>query len=122
VSAGSAVAWFDIPARDIARAIRFYSAILGAEVRRQDFSDTSVGILPHGEGAVGGCVFTSPDARPGVDGPLLYLDAQGRLDQALAAVVPNGGQLLQPKHSIGDHGWRAIILDSEGNRIALHSR
>jgi predicted enzyme related to lactoylglutathione lyase len=53
---------------------------------------------------------------------LVYLNAQGRLDEAVAAVVANGGKVIQPKHPIGPHGFRAIIHDSEGNRIALHSR
>ena len=52
---------------------------------------------------------------------MIYLNANGRLDEALAAVEANGGQIIQPKQSIGPYGFRAIILDSEGNRIALHS-
>jgi predicted enzyme related to lactoylglutathione lyase len=51
----------------------------------------------------------------------MYLNAQGRLDEAVAAVAPNGGKVLKPKHNIGPYGFRAIVLDSEGNRIALHS-
>ena len=54
-------------------------------------------------------------------GPLLYLNANGRLDQAVAAAAANGGKVVEPKHQIGPHGYRAIVLDSEGNRIALHS-
>jgi hypothetical protein len=46
----------------------------------------------------------------------------GVIYRADAAVVPNGGKVLQPKHPIGPHGFRAVILDSEGNRVALHSR
>jgi predicted enzyme related to lactoylglutathione lyase len=37
------------------------------------------------------------------------------------AVEQRGGKVLQPKHPIGPHGYRALILDSEGNRIALPS-
>ena len=52
---------------------------------------------------------------------MIYLNANGRLDEAIAAVLPNGGKVLKPRHAIGPYGSRAIILDSEGNRIALHS-
>jgi predicted enzyme related to lactoylglutathione lyase len=52
---------------------------------------------------------------------MVYLNANGRLDDAIASVVANGGKVLQPKHPIGPFGFRAIILDSEGNRVALHS-
>ncbi len=43
-------------------------------------------------------------------------------DEAISAVESRGGKVLQPKHQIGPHGFRAVDLDSEGNRVALHSR
>jgi len=49
------------------------------------------------------------------------MNCDGRLDDAISAVEPNGGKLLEPKHQIGPHGFRALIRDSEGNRVALHS-
>jgi predicted enzyme related to lactoylglutathione lyase len=66
-------------------------------------------------------LFASDDERPSGQGLLIYLNANGRLDDAIAAVIPNGGKVLKPKHPIGPYGSRAIILDSEGNRVALHS-
>ena len=48
-------------------------------------------------------------------------DCDGRLDDAIAAVTANGGNVLQAKHAIGPYGFRAILLDTEGNRVALHS-
>lgn len=52
---------------------------------------------------------------------LPYWDCSGRLDDAIAAVEPNGGKMLEPKHPNGPYGFRAAVLGSEGNRIALHS-
>jgi predicted enzyme related to lactoylglutathione lyase len=52
---------------------------------------------------------------------MVYLNCNGRLDEAIAAAAVNGGTVTQPKHQIGPFGFRAIILDSEGNRVALHS-
>jgi uncharacterized protein len=83
-----AAVWIDIPAQDLARAIRFYSAVLGAAVKQQDFPEMSIGILPHGEGEVGACLFSSSTAQPSAEGPLIYLSCAGRLDAAEAAVVP----------------------------------
>ena len=77
--------------------------------------------LPHAEGSVGGCLVLNIDARPSETGPLLYLNADGRLDEALNAVEKHGGRVLSARHSIAPFGFRAIVLDSEGNRIALHS-
>jgi len=119
----NSIVWVDIPVLNLDRSIKFYSAVIGSPVAKQDYPGMSIGLLPHveGKGEVSGCLFTSPDAKPSDQGPLIYLNAQGRLDQAVAAVEANGGKVLQPKHAIGPHGFRAVILDSEGNRVALHS-
>jgi predicted enzyme related to lactoylglutathione lyase len=115
------VVWVDIPVLDLDRAIRFYSAVLGNAVQKQEFSGMTFALLPHADSDVSGCLFTKDGERPSASGMLVYLNAQGRLDEAIAAVESNGGKVVQPKHQIGPHGFRAIILDSEGNRVALHS-
>jgi predicted enzyme related to lactoylglutathione lyase len=43
------------------------------------------------------------------------------LDVAIGAVERNGGRIVQPKHPIGRFGFRAVVIGSEGNRLALHS-
>jgi predicted enzyme related to lactoylglutathione lyase len=52
---------------------------------------------------------------------MVYMNCDKRLDDTIAAAEMNGGKILKPKHQIGPHGFRAVVLDSEGNRIALHS-
>jgi uncharacterized protein len=115
------VVWVDIPVVNLDRAIKFYTAILGSPVVKQEYPGMTIGLLPHLENEVGGCLCVMEKARPSENGPLIYLNAQGRLDPAIAAVEPNGGKILQAKHQIGPYGYRAVILDSEGNRVALHS-
>src|SRR4029077_7747536 len=111
------IVWCDIPVLDLERAIRFYRAALATEVHRQEFPETAIGLLPHAQGEGGGCLFTSTEVRPSATGPLVYLNCNGRVDSASCQVGKNGGKLLQTKHSIGPHGFRAVILDCEGNRI-----
>jgi predicted enzyme related to lactoylglutathione lyase len=115
------IVWCDIPVLDLDRAVKFYSAVLGQEVKKQDFPGMTIGILPHNDGDVGGCLFTSAEEKPSEKGIMIYLNANGRLDDAVAAVTPNGGKIVQPKHPIGPFGFRAVIIDSEGNRVALHA-
>jgi predicted enzyme related to lactoylglutathione lyase len=115
------IVWCDIPVVDLERAVTFYSAVLGAEVGKRQFPDGMVGILPHGDGEVGACLLPVHREKPPETGALIYLNANGRLDEAVAAVEPNGGKIIEPKHAIGPFGFRAIVADSEGNRIALHS-
>jgi predicted enzyme related to lactoylglutathione lyase len=117
------VVWFDIPVRDIDRAARFYSVVLGRPLKKEQAGPGSaVVLLPHDEGSVGGALVQSLDAKPSDSGPLLYLNTDGRLEEVLNAVEKHGGKVLAEAHSIAPFGFRAIVLDSEGNRIALHSR
>ena len=113
--------WTDIPVRDLDRAIAFYSAVLGAAVLKQSGGGQDFGLLPGYDKGVSGCLSVGPNQVPSHHGPLVYLSANGRLDAAIAAAVAAKGKILQPKHPIGPHGFRAIIEDSEGNRVALHS-
>jgi len=115
------IVWCDIPVLDLDRAVKFYSAVLGQEVKKHDFPGTTIGVLPHHDGEVGACLLAGAQEKPTDHGVMIYLNANGRLDDAIAAVSANGGKVLQPKHAIGPFGFRAIILDSEGNRVALHS-
>jgi uncharacterized protein len=116
------IVWVDIPVVELDRAIQFYSAVLGAKVKKEEFSGMALGLLPHEGEDVGGCLTKDESYKPSTDGPLIYLNVQGRLDEAQGAVESNGGKVLQPKHQIGPYGFRAVVLDSEGNRIALHSK
>lgn len=116
------IVWCDIPVQDLDRAIRFYSAVLGKPVTRQSGGEASFGLLPDADTSVSGCLCVTDEAKPSVDGPLIYLNCEGRLALAIAAVDLNGGKVVKPKHPIGPYGFRAVVMDSEGNRIALHSK
>ncbi len=115
------VVWFDIPCIDLARAISFYEAVLGCKIAREEFDGFAMGILPHENSTVGGCLAVLEDTKPSNAGILLYMNCDGRLDEAISAAKENGATIQKDKHAIGPHGFRAIIVDSEGNRVALHS-
>jgi hypothetical protein len=116
------IVWVDIPVSDLDRAIRFYSGVLGAPVAKEGGPGFSFGLLPHSGGEVGGRLYPQEaDNAPSLVGPLIYLNAEGRLRPAVEAVAANGGKILKAIHKIGPYGFCAIVLDSEGNRIALHA-
>jgi uncharacterized protein len=117
----SQVVWFDIPCTDLDRAIRFYNAVLNCQVQKHEGPGFALGVLPHEGQAIGGCLVTGMGDQPSDHGVLVYLNCDGRLEDAIAAVIPQGGKVVTPVHSIAPHGRRAIVLDSEGNRVALHS-
>ena len=112
--------WFDVPVADLDRAQAFYSAVLGVGIDKETMGETSFCVIDHEDGN-GGCLVISPE-EISTGGVLLYLNTDGRIRDALAQVEPHGGRIVEPLHPIGPHGFRAIIHDSEGNRIALHSR
>jgi predicted enzyme related to lactoylglutathione lyase len=114
--------WVDIPVTDLDRAIAFYSAVTGQPVDRIGGPGFNFGLFKHEGNQVGGCLVEAGDGvAPSLLGPLVYLDASGRLDAAVAAAERGGGKVLKARHSIAPNGFRAVIADSEGNRIALHS-
>ena len=118
--------WTDIPVSDLDRAVKFYSAVLGQEVRKMSEGGLEYGLLPHEEQNASGCLCVGGDSvgnknQPSQTGPLIYLSVEGRLDDAVKAARSNGGNVLEEKQQIGPHGFRAIVVDSEGNRVALHS-
>jgi len=115
------IVWFDIPATDLDRAIRFYSAVLGAPVKREVVGEVPLGWLPTPDGGRMGCVCVAPDFQPSAHGVMIYLGVNGRLKAAVDAVRAHGGTVQSDIHSIGPYGFRAEVLDSEGNCIALHS-
>ena len=114
--------WVDIPVHDLDRAIAFYAEVLGTAVTREGGPGFSFGLLAHAGSDVAGCLYPADDANsPSPRGPLVYLNVDGRIAAAERAVAVRGGRVLEPTQPIGRHGYRAIVIDSEGNRVALHS-
>lgn len=121
------VGWFEIPVNDMERAITFYEKVLDLKLQRNRMGPLDMAWFPWLEDAPGspGTLAKHADNYiPSVDGVLIYLTAHsGDLDNELARVEPNGGRVIQPKTKISDeYGNMALFIDSEGNRIALHSR
>lgn len=118
--------WFEIPATDIDRAIRFYETVLAAELKREacPSTDMRMGIFPHYEaGGVSGCVIQGDGYVPGASGSIVYLNGGDDLAVPLARVEAAGGKVLIPKTLITEEiGHFAHFIDSEGNRVGLHSR
>ena len=111
--------WFDIPVVELDRSIFFYAAVLGVGVSKEQSGEIEFGVIAHDEGN-GGCLVIAPD-KISQSGLLLYLNVNGRIQDAVTKCKAGGGTVVEPIHSIGPHGFRAVILDSEGNRVALHS-
>jgi predicted enzyme related to lactoylglutathione lyase len=112
--------WFDIPVANLDRASKFYAATLAVAMHDNEFDNFKFCVFDHDTGN-GGCLVPNEAEIAGNAGILLYMNVDGRIRDAVAKATANGGKVVKPVHPIGPHGFRAVILDSEGNRIALHS-
>lgn len=118
----NAINWFEIPATNFSRAKKFYSNILNAELEDQEIMGTQMAFLPSDEGAVGGAICTGEDHVPSTKGTIPYLNGGDDLSTVLSRVESAGGQVVLPKTQISEEiGYFAFFMDTEGNKIALHS-
>jgi predicted enzyme related to lactoylglutathione lyase len=121
----NAISWFEIPAADLDRAQRFYETIFDVQLISQDMPQLQMRLFPtENPMNIGGAICSSGDFyKPSADyGPLVYLNANPDVQFVLDKVVPAGGKVVIPKTQISpEHGYMAVFLDTEGNRIALHS-
>lgn len=120
------VGWFEIPVTDMARAKKFYDAVFGIEIQLHDMKELVMGWFPFAEGkpgAAGSLVKHEAWYKPSASlGPLIYFSSEDVANE-LGRVEAAGGRIVQPKTLISeDVGYMAVFLDTEGNRIALHSR
>lgn len=121
--AKSAVHWFEIPTQDLSRALRFYNRVLGLEMAAFDMMGCPMAMFPcdMAEGGVGGALIQYEGAVPSATGSMVYLDGGDDLSVPLGRVEAAGGKITMPKTSIGEHGFCGVFIDTEGNRVGLHS-
>ena len=117
------VDWFEIPVLDLARAVTFYSHVFGITLTEMAIGPAKMAMFPMEPGGpgAGGTLIQDEGYVPSREGSLVYL-AVGDIDETLKRVQEAGGKTLVPKLNIGEHGDIAHFEDSEGNRVALHSR
>ena len=81
-----------------------------------------MGMFPHDQmSGVGGSITKKDGVSPGHGGTLVYLNVEGDLDGVLKRVPGAGGSIVTPRTSIGQHGFIAVLKDTEGNTVGLHS-
>lgn len=122
----NAIVWFEIQVQDLQRAKTFYEAVFAVTLEKISDEDTEGWMFPWKEGAEGACgaLFKfrkqeqSTPVGPG--GTTVYFACEDcAVEQARA--VANGGSVILSKMSIGENGYCAVVCDTEGNHIGLHS-
>jgi predicted enzyme related to lactoylglutathione lyase len=121
----NAISWFEIPVADINRAQKFYETIFGISMVPMDSPQLQMRMFPIEDPMnIGGAICKSGDFyKPSADsGPLVYLNANPDVRIVLDKIEAAGGKIVVPKTEISpEYGHMAVFLDTEGNRVALHS-
>lgn len=116
------VTWFEIPAYNHYRSVAFYNYIFDIQITTVELNGFAIGFFPSDKG-VGGAIVTGNGCVPSEVGPLVYLNGGDDLNTVLNKVNLAGGRVVMEKTFISESaGYFAIFIDSEGNRLALHSK
>lgn len=118
----NALNWFEIPATDFARASAFYGNIFQTTLIPMKMDGWDMGMFPYQpEQGVGGAIVVGEGYEPTTKGSIVYLNGGDDLNIVLKRVEGAGGKVLAEKFSIGENGYCAFFLDTEGNKVGLHS-
>ena len=121
----NAISWFEIPTQDINRAQKFYESIFNITMTPLDLANIQMRMFPIEDPMnIGGAlVYNTGFYKPSsTDGPLLYLNGNPDVQIVLEKIESAGGKILVPKTQISpEYGYMAVFIDTEENRIALHS-
>lgn len=116
------VTWFEIPAYNHYRSVAFYNYIYGIEITSVELNGFAMGFFP-AENGIGGAIVTGNGCVPSETGPLIYLNGGDDLNDVLSKVNEAGGRVVMGKTFLSETaGYFALFIDSEGNRLALHSK
>lgn len=121
------VNWFEIYVSDFNRAKRFYTDVFKVVLTdlpnsSENHPEMEYATFPSDENGWGtsGALVRMDMAKPGVGGTMVYF-ATREINEELGRVEAAGGKVIRPKQNIGDYGFMALVEDSEGNMIGLHS-
>jgi predicted enzyme related to lactoylglutathione lyase len=121
-----AISWFEIGTTDLDRATQFYETIFNIKLNPLDLDNIKMRMFPLDDmmtGVGGALVYSGGFHKPSAtDGPLIYLNGNPDVQIILDRVEAAGGKIMVPKTQISEeYGYMAVIIDTEGNRIGLHS-
>ena len=111
--------WFELPVVDLKRATAFYEQVLATSLKTENFQGTPMAILK--VDGVSGALVKVPNRKPSGEGTLIYFNVDGQLDAVLGRVEKAGGKQLGTVVHMGPQGSYAVLVDTEGNKVGVHS-
>ncbi|TLU82228.1 MAG: VOC family protein [Chlorobium sp.] len=116
------VIWFEIYVQDMPRAKAFYESVFKLKLERLENTDMEMWAFPMEMERVGagGALAKMDGVASGRNSTLVYFSCEDCSIEA-AQVTSHGGSVSREKTSIGQYGFMALVVDTEGNMIGLHS-
>ncbi|MGB7988045.1 MAG: VOC family protein [Candidatus Methylophosphatis roskildensis] len=116
------VRWFEIYVQDMERAKQFYESVFRVKLEKLNSPGLEMWAFPMQRGAMGasGSLVRMEGVSSGGNSTLVYFGCEDCADEA-ARVAESGGRIQREKMSIGEYGFIALAIDTEGNMLGLHS-
>lgn len=116
------VSFFEIPAADFSRAVKFYEAVLNLKLNVLDCGTEKMAFFPEEEEVTPGAISWAADFLPSKNGVLVSLNVED-MEETLSCIKENGGSIVREKTKIESdcQGYFAMFSDSEGNTLGLYS-
>jgi len=117
------VGWFEVYVQDMARATKFYQAVFEVKLEKLPAPDIEMWAFPMSmeSSGAGGALVRMQGFEPSGNSVLVYFTCEDCAVEA-SRVKQAGGRIQKEKTSIGEYGFIALVIDSGGNMIGLHSR
>ena len=117
------VTWFEIPATDFSRAVKFYEQLFGLKLKTCEYENEKMAFFPEEDFYNSGMISLAKNFNPSQDGVVIYFNANDKIDHLISQTKNAGGKILKDKCKIEaeGRGHFALIKDSEGNRIGFYS-
>lgn len=116
------IAIFEIPAKDIKRAVQFYETLLDIEIEVMEFPGMKMGVFPTEGQSSFGTIVEGEGYEPSSNGVTIYLNMEKDIEGLLSTVADLGGTVLVEKSAhADDSGYYGLFIDSEGNKIGLNN-
>lgn len=121
------VCWFEIYVNNMERAKKFYGRVLSLELmdapEMEGMPDMQMAFFPWVDASpnAGGALVKMNDMPAGAGGTMIYFQCDDcSLEES--RVESAGGNVVQSKMSLGEHGFCSMCMDTEGNIFGLHSQ
>lgn len=118
----NAVGWFDIYVTNFERAKQFYQSVFQVELSDLPIAWGKQAVFPFNpeNPNISGALVEKKDRQPGGNNTIVYFETADCTAE-VSRMIEAGGKVIQPKMHIGEFGYVAIFMDTEGNTVGLHS-